>query len=1387
MPQNKSVNTFENGLVRTDNPTKQPKNSYSFALNMVINDVLIDPTSRCNEKTQDLYYKPNGETNTTIVGNIWLGREEYVLFIKNLEGETVYNKIIYINPAKNITRLLYDSPLLNFQDNYEIKGTYRINYKNQRIVYWVDGLNDDRLLNIDIDSTLLDISLLSVGESAKKPVITATVNDAGGSVSTGQYFIGMSYNLGEDYTTSIYSLTEPISIGVGKYYNNVTITPTINQDFKNTFGGVIPTPTSKSIEININPLDDKYTSYNLYIIKYNNDATTTTKVINNISLNNIVYNYTGNEGVVDDSINLNSIIVEAIKYYASEAITQKENRLIRGNTKIAANDVNYQQYANNIRVEYRINEELVYNDSLYNNPVESPNNAQTLKLPKDNIFKEHSISPQYLANTANNDTDNKSFMRDEIYSLGIGFELIDGSETAVFHIPGRIPNTLFNTGGIGEYNRFYTPIWDTQPDIDGNPYWRNRNTALTGGTLSYWRSDTTYSDGYGYPTDGEKNSSNKSYIRHHKMPSDVLEPIFRTVTTGDVNAANTSVVYNVYKRNLALSFSNIEIPDELTDKVANIKLYYTPRNETNKSIVTKGLLNGVVGTTQLGITYQSEGYVDKSSTVFELHSPEVNFKFKETNLQGNKIKINSIYRGFMQYVGDIKDKFNTIGNVHFIRYYNNDLADKTDRQQAIVTPTINYLIPTIPREEIYSKPLNRSMYIDNNFVGSTEGYNIDNQGAQKTAFIELSEPLIIKPTVVSTPLASYYPSLKLPSGNNNATVIYNGIKDKYGKTEGSEPIQYKVFWDTSYYISIINDNRNLYGKIENLEYTSFYTTSSISNTINTTGGDTFIDNHHVRKTWTNPTTDPETFAYNLLAPNATSSDRQDIKRVYELGINNYITFMCETDINIRMRDDANIDNSNMFFPKFPYKTGVDGMIDWAKNIIDVQNYNLQAAYKKQYLKLNFANSTTVDQFDNSISDIRYSTRIIYSDKQSLEDKTDNYRSTRANNYRDLPLNRGGITIFFTKQDKLYAITRDSLFDVFASNQTIRSENADNIIVGTGEFLSIEPTEIISIDGGYGGTSSKYSLVESPYGYLFVDKNKNKCFLFNQQLKDINILGLNENFKLDLFKQQSDIESNEMDNPISVGIIATYDPELKRLIVTKKDYRLLDSSGTITYLNGYVYRNSIKLDYNDINTFENLSFTASYDPINEKWISYHKYIPKLYLSHNTDFLTYINNYLYKSNGVNYTECEIETVFNENPLNTKAFDSLNVNLESYMNNTKSNDFFSSVLVYNEMQSSGDLILDKTNTTKKEKDWNINKFLDRTTTGSTKTLFSTSWVDKKNNYYIDKVINPSSININKPWFQLARFRDKYLIVRFSYKRLEMKKIIVNFVNTIYRLSTR
>lgn len=1184
MAQNKSTHTFEEGLIRIDNKSKQPKNSYSFGLNLVTNNNILDRTTRSNEKGFDDYFDIKPLIVFNIVGTQWLGNEEYLFFIKHKEGGFQFNEIRLLNKKDNSNVLLYSNLLLNFQDNNEITSTFRINYKNQRVVYWVDGLNDDRVINVDIDSSLLNISLLSIESSSKKPIIEATVNDTGGSVTTGQYFISISYNVGNSFTTEPLSISSPISIGVEKYYNNIVVNNNNSKEFGLTDGDVIPIPTNKSISLNITNIDINYDTYNIIISKVANTGFSF-KVIKKISVKVNNFLYTGNEGEEDTTINIQDLTSGGVKYYASEAISQKENRLLRGNSKLKGSFIQYQKFANNIKVDYLITEKVV------RDVIERDQDDYLTEIGSNEYYARQSISPAYLSNTANNDLDNKTFMRDEVYSLGIGFELIDGSETDVFHIPGRLLNDVSNFAS-GEYNRdssIKQSVWDNEL-INSNLYWKERNTATTfinsfGGNLAYWRSSEVYKDGFDLPKNGEKNSDGKSYIRHHKMPSDVLQPIFRFET----NLLNNS---KIYKRSLSLDIKNIVIPDELKKLISKVKFFYTPREGNNKSILSKGLAYGLVKTDQVlsrNNHFNSNFNANNQYNKFEFISPDVNFKFKEANINGNKIKVCGIDKADVVYLKKDFTFNQTFGGAaiaiatdNLVNIFNNQLYDDTKKRQSFLSSFAIYSKRAIPNSLTYSRNIDKVLYVDGNFKGSSGDLTIDFSGGQPTSVLSLSEDIRLKPTLVTPYLSVDYPSLQYPTiatkssdlfANNIRSLNYNGSQSENQSKmneEGHNVINnLNPKYDTSYYISIIKTIDNQYGNLEQLTYVNlnkqlvYNGTDSILNT-NLAGGDTYIDCHYFKTTnikltpvLTNAGTETIPSAFNtkgtVYDESYTPDNGSFIVQVDEAATQSFGSFICETDINIRMRVEGQNLPAQRYYPKSYYT--ITTLEDLSRSVTNKEYYYINPAYLTNYIKLNFAASSN-EEVSLISDDVRYSTRVIYSDKQELEDKVDNYRTVRANNYRDLPLNRGGITSFFTKQDKLFVITRDSLFNVFASNQSIKTESDTNIVVGTGEFLSIEPVEIVSIEGGFGGSSSKNSVCETPYGYLFVDKLKNKTLLFSDSLKDLNITGLNENFKIELYNQFPQLlNDNIFDNPItSAGIISIFDPRLNRLLITKKDYK-----------------------------------------------------------------------------------------------------------------------------------------------------------------------------------------------------------------------------------------
>ena len=1394
----KTTNIFTTGLDLSTDPINQSKDSYSFGLNGIKENIINNPEVVSNEKGFTEYIDLGYQY--ILLGTRYLGKKEYVLFIKNIEEDASFNRILLVNNG-DVTKTILDRTDLNFSSSHPIISTYRINYKGERLIYWVDGLNDDRVINIDIDSTVFDINLFSITTDSSKPLLSPTVLDTGGNLISGQYFISISYNIGTSYSTDPLLVSKPISIAFENYYNKDELNKNINRLFGQTDGDIIPRPTKKAIEIKLSNLDTNYDSYNIIIVRQEQSANIIT-VVKNISLIKDTFIYTGSEGTIDDTLTLNDIITSSINYYASEAIIQKDNRLLRANSKLKNSIINYQEYANNIVVTYKINEKLVYDLDLVNGYKTDNKGDGGFYDTIGKVASKHGISPSYLANTANNDEDNKTFMRDEIYSLGIGFELNDGTETDVYHIPGRSINTFDSTPtGVGEYDRPYSSDWDNDL-INSDPRWKVRNTAIKQslGKLSYWRSSEVYPNGYGYPNDGEKDLSNKSYIRHHKMPSDVLEPIYRTEITGDPNRnKGEETNYKIYKRNLSLDFSNIIIPFELQNLIKKVKFYYTPRNSNNRSILSKGLIykiNNLTSPYEQSTSFNYESKYINGASLFEFISPETNFNFKENSLSGNTLKICGIDKGYVNYAGQKEVSPNESGNnAYYIRTFNNQLFKDTGRQQGIISAFCFYNQRAIPKESNYSVKVNNSIYVDSNYKGNTDLADINFLGSQNTVILETIDPVYFKPLLIITTLADYYPELLYPSGTNNSTELFTNINinlpapitgsylDRelaYNTSRAvlqNNSFATRTYYDTSMYVQLCNTKESLYGTLDDLQFielgTLMYDNTKTSYSLN--GGDTFIDLHHFKQSKNilqETEEDAVALALNVdggYSVNNVRGTENLLTQIYELTVQSWGSFFCETDINIRMRREGQEDDEK-YFPKSFYN--ISKLKDVSKHSDNKEFYKIETPYNNKYLKPYFISYKELSDLIDT-EDIRYGTRIIYSDKQSLEDKTDNYRKVRANNYRDLPLDKGGISIFFVNQDKLYAVTRDTIFNVYTSNQSLRGLNETTITVGTGEFLGTEPIDLISIDGGFAGTSSKLSFVESPYGYLFVDRYKGKVILFTDSpinLVDKDVVEFFENnFELQAIEENED---TEFDNPLNnYGYVCGYDNLLNRFLITKLDYKTV---------NGVV---------------ENKSFTLSYSPIAKQWLFEHSYLPNNYIIHPNSLLTKRNDtqikQFNKGDYGRYFDEDIkpfiiETIFNEFPTETKVFDNLTINLKSSINDISTNKFFDKVILSTEYQCSGEIELNLTNLTKKERNWMINKFSDLTNNLNI-PLFSKNWNSIKDQYPIDKVVNNNKIDYNKPWFNRARFRDKFLKVRFIENNLENNKLMLNFVSAVYRPSQR
>lgn len=406
---------FNKGLNRDNTEQLQPEGTYRDLQNGILAEEL---GAVINEKgTTSVDTIPAG---FEVIGAVNMTDERLCIF--STDGT---DSEIGIFDGSSYSTVLNDQ-LLSFDATNPIKAVFRKTVEGNDYVYWTDGNNPPRWLDLsNAPASLSDgdeLNLFSyVGDVAEVDV--TDVNDYGGRIVTGSYYIALSYIADDGTETNYFYVSPPIYINDEDDVVRSADVDTINiadydfYDFGPRFnisedsddqadaasdGAPNNTPTSKSISFDINNIDTSYDKLRIAIIKGNR-----VRVLPDVKItdsNTISYTYTGNESSVEGS--LDDIIINNASYNKAQTITESNNTLYLGNLE-KADELGYQKFANNIKV-----------------------NAVTQAVGGPTAYGDQSIAFEL-----------KSFRRDEIYAFYISFILKDGTESEAYHIPGRAPYT----------------------------------------------------------------------------------------------------------------------------------------------------------------------------------------------------------------------------------------------------------------------------------------------------------------------------------------------------------------------------------------------------------------------------------------------------------------------------------------------------------------------------------------------------------------------------------------------------------------------------------------------------------------------------------------------------------------------------------------------------------------------------------------------------------------------------------------------------------------------------------------------------------------------------------------------------------------------------------
>jgi hypothetical protein len=239
-------------------------------------------------------------------------------------------------------------------------------------------------------------------------------------------------------------------------------------------------------------------------------------------------------------------------------------------------------------------------------------------------------------------------------------------------------------------------------------------------------------------------------------------------------------------------------------------------------------------------------------------------------------------------------------------------------------------------------------------------------------------------------------------------------------------------------------------------------------------------------------------------------------------------------------------------------------------------------------------------------------------------------------------------------------------------------------------------------------------------------------------------------------------------------------------------------------------------------FVNLSWTISYSFVHKAWASFHSYSPN-YMWNDTD--TFYSSRYYSPNtwehnvrnfqtyyGTKYDHI-IEFIVNPSPEQEKKFNSIQYVSETKLYSPLEKSFidiplstFDRVVAYTTNQTTGlkdllpktreyqniefnpqNILVDKT-----DNNWRFNYIRDMVV-DRTVPLFTSNWTEPTyqaeflNRGYLDKVVNPNSIDFNKSVYKQQRLRDKFMGVRLYFNTPEDYKIVTDILATLKSNSLR
>jgi len=368
-------------------------------------------------------------------------------------------------------------------------------------------------------------------------------------------------------------------------------------------------------------------------------------------------------------------------------------------------------------------------------------------------------------------------------------------------------------------------------------------------------------------------------------------------------------------------------------------------------------------------------------------------------------------------------------------------------------------------------------------------------------------------------------------------------------------------------------------------------------------------------------------------------------------------FFVESDVLVDFRTQGLYEGEKHYDP-YRY-TDYVAMFNMNPDIITRGNqyrYDYSLSISKAYTQYFSQGNLQSRYYDPQVAKLCYTylpDRIYYSLPQQNESFKDSWFVFLPNNYNEFKsqisgvksINKSGIFITFKNDSPL----------MYQGVDTLQTDLGTKITIGDGGLFSQPGQSVSNADKPYeyGSSQNRLGVISTPAGLFYMSENQAKIFNYAGGLKEISQVGLKWWFTIFLpYKLTEDFPTYPyQDNPVAgIGCQAMYDNTNSIIYFAKKDYKLkkelqgqvgyvsLVTSGKDKGLGDYFTLNGTgRYLIGDERLFEDASWTLSYDPKNNFWISFHDWHPDLSLPTKNTFLTTKKNTIWKHNYACSTYC------------------------------------------------------------------------------------------------------------------------------------------------------